>query len=108
MPRRCLATSKEADLIRPDQLKKATGLSSEQMARLEREMAAVTADYKELEASYGDDMLVLVVASGFFWNACCQSRISSVFLANQYPEFLENFRAIVMAASLDHSSAAAA
>ena len=102
-----LATSKEADLIRPDQLKKATGLSSEQMARLEREMAAVTADYKELEASYGDDMLVLVVASGFLERLLSKPDIER-FLANQYPEFLENFRAIVMAASLDHSSAAAA
>jgi hypothetical protein len=28
-------------------------------------MASVGEDYKELEASYGDDMLVLVVAAGF-------------------------------------------
>ena len=60
-----LATSKPADLHKPDELKKATGLSPEQMARLEREMAAVSQDYKELEVSYGDDMLVLVVAAGF-------------------------------------------
>jgi hypothetical protein len=60
-----LATTKPSDLHKPDELKKATGLSAEQMSRLEREMASVSDDYKELEASYGDDMLVLVVATGF-------------------------------------------
>jgi ParB-like chromosome segregation protein Spo0J len=102
-----LATSKAADLHRPDQLKRATGLSTEQMARLEREMASVTEDYKELEISYGDDMLVLVVASGFLERLLSRPEIEN-FLSNLYPEFLENFRSIVQASSLDQANAAAA
>lgn len=97
-----LATSKPADLHKPDELKKATGLSAEQMARLEREMAAVSEDYKELEASYGDDMLVLVVASGFIERLLSKPEIEG-FLARRHPEFLENFRSIVQATSLDQS-----
>jgi len=101
-----LATSKAADLHRPDELRKATGLSTEQMARLEREMAAVGEDYKELEMSYGDDMLVLVVAAGFLERLLSKPDIER-FLAGRHPEFLENFRAIVLAASLDQTAAAA-
>lgn len=97
-----LATSKPADLHKPDELKKATGLSAEQMARLEREMAAVSEDYKELEASYGDDMLVLVVASGFIERLLSKPEIEG-FLTRRHPEFLENFRSIVQATSLDQS-----
>lgn len=100
-----LATSKPADLHKPDDLKKATGLSAEQMARLEREMASVSEDYKELEASYGDDMLVLVVASGFIERLLSKPEIEG-FLERRHPEFLENFRAIVQATSLDQSTSA--
>ena len=101
-----LATSKPSDLHKPDELKKATGLSAEQMSRLEREMASVSEHYKELEVSYGDDMLVLVVASGFLERLLSRPEIEG-FLATRHPEFLENFRAIVQATSLDQSAAAA-
>jgi len=98
-----LATSKSEELHKPDELKKATGLSAEQMARLEREMASVSEDYKELEASYGDDMLVLVVASGFLERLLSKPEIER-FLERRHPEFLENFRSIVQATSLDQST----
>ncbi|WP_375269516.1 plasmid partitioning protein RepB C-terminal domain-containing protein [Phenylobacterium sp.] len=101
-----LATTKPSDLLRPDELRKATGLTVEQMARLEREMAAVSEDYKELESSYGDDMLVLVVAAGFLERLLGKPEIER-FLAGHYPEFAETFRGIVQAASLDQTAAAA-
>ena len=102
-----LATTKPVDLHRPEDLKKATGLSTEQMARLEREMAAVGNDYKELELSYGDDMLLLVIAAGFVERLLSKPEIER-FLDSKHPEFLENFRSIVAATSLDQSTAAAA
>ncbi|MCU1302761.1 MAG: ParB-like nuclease [Candidatus Sulfotelmatobacter sp.] len=97
-----LATTKPADLIKPDDPKKGTGLSPEQMSRLEREMASVSSDYKELEASYGDDMLLLVIASGYLERLVSRPEIAR-FLTNQYPDFLENFRAIAAATSLDQA-----
>ena len=102
-----LATSKPADLHKPDEIKKATGLSTEQMARLEREMAAVSEDDKELEVSYGDDMLVLVAAAGFLERLLSKPEIER-FLSTRHPEFLDNFRFIVAATSLDQPSAVAA
>jgi ParB-like chromosome segregation protein Spo0J len=98
-----LATSRPEDLHKPDQLRRATGLTPDQMARLEREMAAVTVDYKELEASYGDDMLVLVVASGYLERLLSKPSIER-FLESHHPEFVEYFRAIVQATSLDQPS----
>ena len=104
--RALLATTKPNDLLKPERQAKATGLSPEQMARLEREMAAVNDDYKALEASYGDDVLVLVVASGFLDRLLSKSEIER-FLADRHPEFLETFRSIVAATSLDQAGAAA-
>ena len=99
-----LATTKPEDLHNPDEQRKATGLSTEQMERLEREMAELNADYKELEMSYGDDMLVLVVASGFLERLLGKPEIER-FLQTRHPEFLENFKSIVQATSLDQPSA---
>ena len=104
--RALLATTKPCDLLKPERQSKATGLSPEQMARLEREMAAVSDDYKALEASYGDDVLVLVVASGFLDRLLTKPEIER-FLDLRHPEFLETFRSIVTATSLDQAGAAA-
>jgi len=101
-----LATTKQGDLLHPEDLRKATGLNAEQMARLEREMASVSHDYKELEASYGDDMLVLVIAAGFLERMIAKAEIER-FLFTRHPELLDQFRAIVSAASLDQTAAAA-
>lgn len=100
-----LATTKQVDLLHPEDLKKATGLNAEQMARLEREMASVSHDYKELEASYGDDMLVLVIAAGFLERMISRSEIER-FLLTRHRELLDQFRAIVSAASLDQTAVA--
>ncbi len=48
-------------------------------------------------------MLVLVVASGFIERLLAKPEIEG-FLAGRHPEFLENFRAIVQATSLDQSA----
>jgi hypothetical protein len=103
--RALLLGSAPDELHHPEQLQRSTGLSTEQMARLQREMDAVSQDYKELEASYGDDMLVLVVAAGFLERMISKPEIER-FLAARYPEFLENFRAIAQASSLDQAAAA--
>ena len=99
-----LATTKPEDLLNPDEQRKATGLSTEQMERLEREMSELSTDYKELEMSYGDDMLVLVVASGFLERLLGKREIER-FLETRHPEILENFRSVVQATSLDQSPA---
>lgn len=103
--RALLATTKPGDLLKPELQGKATGLSIDQMARLEREMSGISEDYRAVEASYGDDMLVLVIAAGFLERLISKPEIER-FLSGRHPEFLENFRAVVSASSLDQAGTA--
>lgn len=98
-----LAGTKQDDLARPDVQKKVHGLTPEQMSRMEREMETVTGDFKAIEASYGEDVLHLVVASGYL-NRLISNPAIEDYLERRHPELLVEFRAVVAATSLDQGS----
>lgn len=98
-----LAGTKQTDLARPETPKKIHGLTPEQMSRMEREMEAVTGDFKAIEASYGEDVLHLVVASGYL-NRLISNAAIERYLDKRHPELLVEFRAIITAASLDQGA----
>lgn len=50
------------------------------MARMEREMASLHQDFKQIENSYGDDILHLVIASGYLGKLLANKEIER-FLA---------------------------
>ena len=60
-----LAATQQNDLVKSDQVKQIAGLTAEQMARMEREMEKVQRDLKTVESRYGEDVLQLVIASGY-------------------------------------------
>jgi hypothetical protein len=97
-----LAATKQEDLAKPERPKRILGLTSEQMARMEREMTSLHQDFKQIENSYGDDILHLVIASGYIQKLVNNREIER-FLVQRYPEFLQEFRAIISAASLDQA-----
>lgn len=99
-----LAATRQTDLVNPDQPKKISGLNPEQMARMEREMSSLQQDFKEVEASYGDDVLHLVIASGYLSKLVGNEAVNQ-FLSNHYPDLLEEFRAVITAGSLDQGAA---
>lgn len=101
-----LATTRQEDLAKPDQPKKIAGLTTEQMARMEREMTSLHQDFKLIENSYGDDILHLVIASGYLSKLVCNKEIER-YLSLHHAELLEEFRAIIAASSLDQTLAAA-
>jgi len=101
-----LAATRQADLVHSDKPKRVGGMSSEQMARMEREMASLTQDFKALEASYGDDVLHLVIASGYLSRLVNNAEVER-YLRGRHPEILDEFRAIISAASLDQSASGA-
>jgi hypothetical protein len=101
-----LAATRQSDLVKSDQPKKVAGLTPEQMAKMEREMAALQQDYKSIEASYGDDILHLVIATGYL-SRLIQNRHIERYLTQNHGELLQEFRAIVAAASLDQNQSAA-
>ncbi len=100
-----LAGTRQHDMVQPDRPKKVNGITPEQMARMEREMEALQRDFKTIESSYGDDVLNLVIASGYLTKMIANSEISR-YLAQHHPEILDEFKVIVAASSLDQSEAA--
>ena len=95
-----LAATRQHDLLHPDRPKRVGGISPEQMARMEREMETLQRDFKSFEASYGDDVLNLVVATSYLSKLLANSEIER-YLSSRYPEFIEGFKVIITAASLD-------
>lgn len=101
-----LAATRQHDLVDADRPKKVGGMTPEQMARMEREMETLQRDFKAVEASYGDDVLNLVIASGYLAKLIANPEIAA-YLDRHHPEILEEFRAIITAAALDQTTAAA-
>ena len=64
-------------------------------------MASLTQDFRALETSYGDDVLHLVVASGYL-NRLLNNPLIERYLSTRHPELVDEFRAIIAASSLDH------
>jgi hypothetical protein len=81
-------------------------MTPEQMARLEREMNTLNQDFRALEASYGDDVLQLVISAGYVGRLIANASVEQ-YLAKRHPELLEELRGVVAAASLDQSGAVA-
>ena len=97
-----LAATRQADLVKSEQPKKVGGLTPEQMARMEREMDAVQQDLKTVETRYGDDVLHLVIASGYLSKLLNNKDIRR-YLSQHHAEILAEFATIVSATSLDQS-----
>ena len=101
-----LAATRQADLVKSEQPKKVGGLTPDQMARMEREMETVQQDLKMVESRYGDDVLHLVIASGYLSKLLNNKDIRR-YLSQHHPEILAEFVAIVSATSLDQSGSTA-
>jgi hypothetical protein len=102
-----LGATRQDDLVNPEKPKRVGGMTPEQMARLERETATVSQDFKALEETYGDDVLNLVVAAGYVGRLVGNPEIER-YLDARHPELLSELRVIVNAVSLDQGGAIAA
>ena len=74
---------------RPD----ASGPTSQQIARMERELAALQTQVKSVEDSYGIDNLHLTVARGYIAKLLGNARVSR-WLSNHRQEYLGEFQRI--------------
>jgi len=99
-----LAGTRQHDLVHANRPKSVNGITPDQMARMEREMETLQRDFKAIESSYGDDVLNLVIASGYLAKMIGNGEISR-YLGQHHPELLDEFRVIVAAASLDQPDA---
>jgi RepB plasmid partitioning protein/ParB/Sulfiredoxin domain len=88
-----------ANSTRPKTFK---GLSTEQVERMEREMAKLQLEMKSIEESYGPDHLNLVVARGYLANLLKNEKVTG-YLTKHHSEVLDEFRKIVKMVSLEQA-----
>ena len=80
--------------------KKMTGVSADQMAKMEREMGNLHEQFKLAEQTYGQDILNLVLAKGYLAKLMANEAILR-HLTKNHPEVLNEFDSIVRMVALD-------
>ncbi|WP_202387601.1 plasmid partitioning protein RepB C-terminal domain-containing protein [Qipengyuania pelagi] len=95
-----LAATRQEDLARPERPKRVKGVTPEQMARMERELESLNKDFRAVEATFGDDVLHLVLASRYVERLIANDAISA-YVQDKHPEILAEFHNIVAAGTLD-------
>lgn len=95
-----LAATPSSMLVDPKSPKKISGITQEQMARMEREMNNVQAQYRLAEQTYGQDVLSLTLVRGYLKKLLDNHRVSK-FLKQNSPDVLEQFLNITSTESLD-------
>lgn len=101
-----VAGTQKRDLLDSEKPKKVSGMTTEQITRIEEEMASVNRNFKELEAGFRKDSFDLVLACGYLGRLLRAPEIER-FLEQRHPEILDGFRTVVSAASLDVAKRAA-
>lgn len=88
-------------LVAGKKLRKASsGVTQEQMSKMEREMANLQGQYKLVEDSYGQDVLNLVLSRGYLVRLLENGAVAR-YLRQHQPDVLKEFESIVRAVSLD-------
>lgn len=77
-----------------------SGVSQEQIAKMEREMSNLQVQYKTVEQTYGQDVLHLVLAKGYLAKLL-ENKAVSRYLVQREPEVYAEFETIVQTVSID-------
>lgn len=88
-----LAATPQDRLVEPGKLKKFKGISVEQIARMEAEMANLQRELKLIEDSYGPDHLNLVLARGYLVSLLNNNNVVR-YLTQHHGEVLSEFQKI--------------
>lgn len=80
--------------------RKMSGVSADQMAKMEREMGNLQEQFKLAEQSYGQDILNLVLAKGYLAKLMANEAVMR-HLTKKHPEVLNEFDSIVRMVTLD-------
>ncbi len=88
-----LVATPQDQLVESEKPKSFKGISAEQIARMETEMAKLQREIKLIEDSYGPDHLNLVLARGYLVSLLENEEVSR-YLAQNHNEILSEFRRI--------------
>ena len=102
-----LVATPAARLVAGKKPPKLTGVSHEQMVKMEREMSNLQTQYKLVEQTYGQDVLNLVLAKGYLARLLENGSVAR-YLRDRQPDLLSEFEAIVETVSLEQQQFSAA
>jgi hypothetical protein len=97
-----VAASKRDQIKTPPRSPRVSGITTGDLRLMEREMTRAQQDFRLTEASYGRDMVSLVIATSYLAKLTGNARLQQ-YLEENHPEMLSEFRKIVAAASLGAS-----
>lgn len=87
-------------LVSEKRPRKISGVTAEQMAKMEREMGNLQGQLKLVEKSYGQDVLILVLARGYLGKLLDNKAVFR-FLSQRQPDVLAEFENIVQTVTLE-------
>jgi hypothetical protein len=99
-----LVATPQDQLVESGKPKTFKGISPEQIARMENEMASLQREMKLIEESYGPDHLDLVLARGYLVSLLNNSKVVR-YLTENHSEILGEFQRISEAASMGSETA---
>jgi hypothetical protein len=98
---KCLiAGTGQEQMAEADKAKEVGGLNGDEVARMEREMAALEEDFRMIEENHGRNMLLLVLACSYLRKLLANTAVSR-FLGQRHPDILAEFKKIAEATSLE-------
>jgi ParB-like chromosome segregation protein Spo0J len=100
--RALLAATPRDQLLGSAKAKRITGVSAEQMARMEREMANLQRDLKLIEDSYGGEVLNLVLARGYLAKLFSNPTVAK-YLDRHQPDIAGELRDLTDAIGQEHT-----
>ncbi|MGF6480794.1 plasmid partitioning protein RepB C-terminal domain-containing protein [Paraburkholderia sp. JPY419] len=95
-----LVATPAALLVEGKKPRKLTGVSPEQMTKMEREMSNLQGQYKLVEQTYGQDVLNLVLAKGYLAKLL-ENESARQYVAQRHPDLMAEFESIIATISLD-------
>lgn len=100
-----LVATPASGLVAGKKPNKLTGISSEQMLKMESEMTNLQEQYKLVEQTYGQDVLNLVLAKGYLAKLL-ENESARDYLQRHQPDLFSEFESIIATISLDHKQLA--
>jgi hypothetical protein len=92
---KCLVAATPPDQLVDEELpKEFRGLSPEDVARMEHEMAMLGREFKLIEESHGKNVLNLVIVNGYLNKLLDNARVVR-FLSQNHPEILTEFQKLL-------------
>lgn len=100
-----VAATPQEQLVEPERPKEFRGMSSDDIARMEREMVTLGREFKLIEESHGKTVFALTIVTAYLRKLLDSARVVR-YLSQHHPEVLAEFQKIIESKSLNELAAA--